>query len=529
MSNRKKNSSSESQPKLDFQLTVKQALALSGALSLLYFAYSFISDGFYQDDEVAHYQNMRLFWQQPEVILGNWAKPGFKIVYVVPALLGHQAVVFLNALITGLMAFTGWRISKELHLKHADLTLALCGFQPLLFQLSFRTYSELLTGALLALLVLSVLREKHFAAAFLSTWLISLRQEMAFLVPLVFAWLVWKKEWKAIPVMLIPPFLLLLAGKLSHGDWLWILNEAKAKGTDTKFVRQGFWHYFTMFTPVFGSIPGALFVAGTVAFAQLRKQTVVFSRLAIVMIPLAGYFLIHCLLTSEFLGMSSSAGNLRYVVVIAPLVSVIAVLGLDRLLESRTFISAQTVAVGVFGLAVLFFFSFAYDHLKFLPERDESRWLAVIILLGILYFWHSKKRPTKSMLAGLAILMLAFTLYNEPPKKNSAENETVKAITGWMNQQQLLERRVLINHPMFYFYSKKQFRMPDSLYPGLYLKELEASGPGTIAIWDSHYSDRPEYKMDVPYQWFEARPEWKLLRQWPSPDRRYVALVFEKQ
>ena len=52
------------------------------------YAFSFYSDGFYQGEEGAHYINMKMFWENPSVILGNWAKTGWKLLYIFPVLLG---------------------------------------------------------------------------------------------------------------------------------------------------------------------------------------------------------------------------------------------------------------------------------------------------------------------------------------------------------------------------------------------------------------------------------------------------------
>ena len=51
-------------------------------LTILYFVYKNVSVGFYQDDEIAQYINMINFWHDPAVILGNFAKPGYKIFLV---------------------------------------------------------------------------------------------------------------------------------------------------------------------------------------------------------------------------------------------------------------------------------------------------------------------------------------------------------------------------------------------------------------------------------------------------------------
>ena len=84
-------------------------------LTIVYFSYSYFSNGFYQDDEVAHYINMRDFWTNPWIILSNWGKPGWKIFLELPSLLGYKWVLFFNSLITSLTTFFTIKLAKELN------------------------------------------------------------------------------------------------------------------------------------------------------------------------------------------------------------------------------------------------------------------------------------------------------------------------------------------------------------------------------------------------------------------------------
>ena len=60
--------------------TERLPLLVTLLLMLLYFAYSFKSKGYYQQDEANHYLSMLRFWYDPAAIMGNWAKPGYKIL-----------------------------------------------------------------------------------------------------------------------------------------------------------------------------------------------------------------------------------------------------------------------------------------------------------------------------------------------------------------------------------------------------------------------------------------------------------------
>ena len=61
------------------------------------------------------------------------------------------------------------------------------------------------------------------------------------------------------------------------------------------------------------------------------------------------------------------------------------------------------------------------------------------------------------------------------------------------------------------------------------MKSLEEAPKGTIIIWDSHYSYRPEYKNDTKLDYLQNNKNFKLLNQIESTDRRFAAFIFEKQ
>ena len=130
-----------------------QLYLLTGITAIAYIVFSFFSDGFYQHDEAAHFINMRTFWYNPEIILGNWAKPGYKLIYVVPSLAGPFAVLSLNAIFSALTAFFTYKIAEKLSFKMPLVAFVLMASQPLWIQLSFRNYSEVPTAFLLSVAV----------------------------------------------------------------------------------------------------------------------------------------------------------------------------------------------------------------------------------------------------------------------------------------------------------------------------------------------------------------------------------------
>jgi len=113
--------------------------------TILYFYYSTISQGFYQDDEIAQYINMLQFWKDPWVILGNGPKPGYKIITVIPAMFGYNYVLLLNSFVAAVTIYLTYVLIRTYRIGFAVTGALLLATQPLFIELSFRSYSEIFT------------------------------------------------------------------------------------------------------------------------------------------------------------------------------------------------------------------------------------------------------------------------------------------------------------------------------------------------------------------------------------------------
>ena len=62
----------------------------------------------------------------------------------------------------------------------------------------------------------------------------------------------------------------------------------------------------------------------------------------------------------------------------------------------------------------------------------------------------------------------------------------------------------------------------------LNMKSLDEAPKGSIILWDSHYSYRPEYKNDTKLEILQNNPNYKLVNQFVSTDKRFALYIFEK-
>jgi len=60
------------------------------------------------------------------------------------------------------------------------------------------------------------------------------------------------------------------------------------------------------------------------------------------------------------------------------------------------------------------------------------------------------------------------------------------------------------------------------------MNTLKQAPIGSICFWDTHYSFRPEYKMDVPIQFFYNNNDFRFIREFVADGGVYQAFVFVK-
>ena len=118
-----------SKPTTTWRLDTAKLLMLTVLVAAVYCLYSLFSKGLYQHDEAAHFLNMRTFWHDPNAILGNWAKTGYKILFVPIALLGPTAVLIANCLVSAFCCYFAYRLAETLNSDMPLLAFIFLGYR----------------------------------------------------------------------------------------------------------------------------------------------------------------------------------------------------------------------------------------------------------------------------------------------------------------------------------------------------------------------------------------------------------------
>ncbi len=497
-------------------------------LVIVYYLYSTGSTGFYQDDEIGHYRNIRQFWGNPFSIMGNQPKPGWKILMVVPGLFGFKGVLLAHCLVTALTVVMTYFAGRAMNIRNSSIGAILLGFQPLFLQLSFRSYSEITAGLFAMLMLYFYYKEQYAWAAIASSYIFSIRQEFAIVSVGLGVLLLLKKKWISFLLLGWTPVLLALIGWLHTGNAMWLLDDMRRIGLGVVVPHKSFWHYFQTYIFIVGPVTLTLFMAGFWSFLHpAEKWKEQLAKRGFLYFTFTSMFLWGVISAWEAIGVGANPGHWRYLLSISPMTALFASIGANRLLEKGKQGYAYAVLF-LFALITLLFLSYESNGLTIgtTAEYGKLGMVALVIALFALTAGVRALRPA-FFLVLLVAAGIGHTLATEKPRKLDAEAATVKEAAEWYAAETSLhDRPLLANHVLFRYFADIDINDKKRDVP-LFKKTLDEAPVGAVCVWDSHYGES-QFGGDVPYEYLENNPRFKRIREFIAPTQVVAVLVYEK-
>jgi len=541
-------------PSIKFSTDDKKALWLTLVVFLGYVMYSFFATGFYQHDEIAHYFNMREFWKNPNAILGNSPKTGYKLIYVIPSLLGNNFLVYFNAAIAAFACFLTYKVAQRIGSKFAWLAFFMLALQPYWIQLSFRNYADTFSGFVLLVALYFHSEKKYAASSLILSFAGIIRQEFLLLIPIYGVWQALNKRWICFLLLGLFPLLNNIWGFMATGEPLYLLTSSSktaAKYAD-EYPRQGFDHYFKMGITIWGAVQ--YFLLTMYVFLFISKRTKMFnqdayikeypqqketaSSLLFISIPVLIYFFIHCIFNLEsFKVGAATGGNLRYMTAVSPLVAILCAVVCDN----YKFVSKKTIlyiGVAIYTILVAVFLSYPNNNVRLLSEinpqtgeepiHDYIPLLFTLVSITCLFIITKQKQMTTAF----TVVALLFGLFTIRPFKQSPEDIAMETVSNSLIAKGYTDKKapLYVNHILFkYYYDKKKHGVYDNQF---FIDSLtmQTAPVGSVIMWDSHYSYRPKLNVNaITAEYFQRRPmQYNLLQNRISTDNRFQIVVFEK-
>ncbi|MFY7963429.1 MAG: hypothetical protein ACOVO1_00915 [Chitinophagaceae bacterium] len=503
----------------------KQALLITLAIACISYVFSYFYTSFYQGEEGAQYMNALAFWHNKNLVLGNWPKTGWKILYAPIVLLGKQGTLIANCLFSAFSGFFAYKLASKICENKTVLPFIFLISQTLWFILAYKFYSEIPTAFFLVLAVYLFYCEKYIGFALCASFVLLLRQEFVFVFPYFVFLLLKRKQWISFLLLGTFPLLNNIWGWQATGDMLYLLNESKryADSIKNSYPRQGFDHYFTMSGAIYSIVVVTLVVAYIAQAVTKQIKKVEYA----ILVPALGFFLVHCLFNLQaYPILTSTGGNLRYLLVVSPLMAVLAAKAIDNMQFINKKAAMLLLLVPLFCMTAAYM-TFPHNWVVMNTEsgeRDMFPVLLCIMIILILLFIKNQATLVKSIALTSVLSML---IYIRPKELCCDENFEQKKITDYIVESGLIKKPIMQQLALMdFFYGKNKWDYPAGCTGISGDSSLDKAKVGSIIIWDTHYATKYG---KVEFTYFQKNPtKYKMLKEFRSEDNTFAALVLEK-
>lgn len=403
-------------------------------------------------DSFTHYQISRYSWNYPDLLLDQWGKPVFTILFSPLAQLGFQAVILGNMALIFVGAWMAFLIAKKLELKRPHWIPFMVLFTPIVAGNAISGLTEMICALFLIGFILLALNEKFIWGSVLLSFMPFARSEGFVIIAVVIMFFVLTKRMKYLPYLLVGSVVFNFIGWAITGKPLWIFQSNPYMGSsyDDSYGSGPVYHFVMYGVPVFGigfllwlwqtfrEFP-AVFNLFKSHQWSLQKQVWIFLILG----TSWAYFLAHTVLWWQ--GIMASLGLVRVMFVIA-------------------------VPVALLALK-------AWENLRW----SEMRWAnaAFLVLIAV--------APFTMRLFPLQEIQIL-------PALGVEEQVNVKALAILEQQPQLSEAKVYIGHPYMNIilerdpYNRSVSESMTSFdEKGELVYNYKSAKSGDLVIWDGHY------------------------------------------
>ncbi len=462
-------------------------LACVGFLGL-----GFYSEGIFSDDDIGHYLLAHYSWRHPDLLLDLWGRPAYTLLSSPFAQFGIRAAGAFNVLVSVLGCYLAFEIARTLGVARPWLAAALTALQPYLLQLSFGTLTEPLFATVLAGAALLYIRRQFAASALCISVLPLARLEGAVFLPLWLLLLAWRREWKAAALVFVFPFVVNTAGFLSTGEplYLWHFNPY-GTGQGTSFHAH-YWSDYAWYWPaVTGPVLLPLLTLGaTGGLGRGPRRFVVGLALSVVGL----YFAVYARGLIGRVGTGNLSFLLRFLTGAAPLLGVVAALGVENVLAAtgRPAWRRAILAIAV-GQAVLVTLWYPGEAGVVGRLHIVMAWLAAVTAVVSALELKPAARGWlgRAFVSAALLIGIAYVARWPPIVYPAASNRANAEVAEWVLRGGWQERGIIAMAPGFWLSSGLDpYAMPHAggfqMFISTPRELVRSSAPGTIVVWDSH-------------------------------------------
>lgn len=434
------------------------------------------SPGVFTDDEIGHFIIARDAWHSSSLILDSWGRAVNTLVYMIPALFSLTAARVAATLMSALTVLVAAKLAKKLGARYYFAVPIVMWFQLWYCDYSHAAIPAIPFSLLMVLCAYFLVSGEFVAVSVVVGILPYVRTEGIMFTPLWVVYCLWKKRWTGAIIALLPAVLINVMARMVFGasQLGMYINLHPIGNEQAKLFGIGIWSYYPKV--LISEVGLSVLALAVYSLAEVLKES---KRL--MAFTFYGIYLAFHMVRYHF-GLFGAGGDARYVFILAPAIGVAAVFGLEYIVAL-----CQSAGTRIYR----------FDE-KWLTPAVVALALGLVVADGMRY----TVRPT------------------------TPEAVAARMTTDWLRRVKLADQPILSTDVWVYYYLP--LHVQRTLWD-LDPKAVSVAKPGTVAVWDSHFSD----SYGLPISSLLPAYGWERLREFDAPARRFGEnarlLVFEKR
>jgi len=154
-------------------------------------------------DTISHFMFSKYSWQNPKYLLDHWAKPVFTALSSPFSQFGFAGMRVFNALMAIGSGVMIWKIAEELKRPFPPFAILLLFAMPFFGLKIFSGLTEYLYCFLLTSTILLCLKQQYLWACIIASFFPFCRSEGIIAIGMLIIFLIWIRQWKVLPLLLI--------------------------------------------------------------------------------------------------------------------------------------------------------------------------------------------------------------------------------------------------------------------------------------------------------------------------------------
>lgn len=462
---------------------------------LIYVIWGVWSTSTWDDDCQTRYFHALDAISNPSQFISLWNRPLWILIFFLPVHISKFSIPIIMSAIAVMAAYFLYRVSTIKNYFFPFLIILLLLFQPYYLGTGRDAMTEPLAAAILAISYFALQKKRWLLFVILGSLLPLARLELS--IHLIF-WvipLVQHRKFKLIPILGGGLLLWSLAAFLIKGDFFYLYNATLGNElSENRYGSQPVNTYISRLFYVIGPVVFYFLILGIIESIKSKKFGL-FVEIQFIF----GMFLYT--LFASYIIIGQSAGFLRNLIPLSPLIALVAMKGFDywigAIFNGK---KRQILVFSGFVAALVFIFNRYSIRMHHIITKEIGYFhlsvIGFLLLLTIIPWSALKKKIDPEKLGWMVAFLIglstvSFTLITEPPDVSmNSERILFDEIAATFKKSGIDESAPKVFCSQAWYHWSIGKNNNDQKYGKLILDSINQSPIGSIVIWESHYSNR---------------------------------------